>query len=120
MKLTPVRYRYKDDNALGIQDREEHVGFVAQEVQKIIPEAVKENDKGYLLVNNDPILWTMLNAIKEQQTLIHKQQEHIRLQHAQITQLMSQVKTIQAVLNTSGRTGSEVRKVSTRVQEAHQ
>ena len=43
------------------------LGFVAQDVQKIIPEAVTENSKGYLLVNNDPILWAMLNAIKQQQ-----------------------------------------------------
>lgn len=50
-----------------IRDRDEHVGFVAQDVQRVIPEAVTENSKGYLLVNNDPILWTMLNAIKEQQ-----------------------------------------------------
>ena len=67
LKLQPIRYSYKKENALGIQDHDEHVGFVAQDVQKVIPEAVTQNDKGYLLVNNDPILWTMLNAIKEQQ-----------------------------------------------------
>ena len=33
----------------------------------MIPEAVTENSQGYLLVNNDPILWAMLNAIREQQ-----------------------------------------------------
>jgi hypothetical protein len=67
LNIRPVRYRYKDDNALGIKDREEHIGLVAQEVQRVIPEAVTENSNGYLLVNNDPILWAMLNAIKEQQ-----------------------------------------------------
>jgi hypothetical protein len=67
LKLRPVRYRYKADNALGISDHEEHVGVVAQEVQRVLPEAVSENNRGYLLVNNDPIIWAMLNAIKEQQ-----------------------------------------------------
>jgi len=57
---------------MGIRDFSEHVGFVAQAVQKVIPEAVTENEKGYLLVNNDPILWTMLNAIKEQQREIQE------------------------------------------------
>ena len=33
----------------------------------MLPEAVSENNKGYLMVNNDPIIWAMLNAIKEQQ-----------------------------------------------------
>jgi hypothetical protein len=80
MKINPVLYRYKEDNALGIRDHEEHVGLVAQDVQKVIPEAVSENGKGYLLVNNDPIIWAMLNAIKEQQKQIAAQQGLIRKQ----------------------------------------
>ena len=70
MQLQPLRYEYKPDNALGLKPLGEHIGFGAQEVQKISPEAVTKNDKGYLLVNNDPILSTMLNAIKEQQQTI--------------------------------------------------
>ena len=49
LKINPVRYRYKEENALGIRDHEEHVGLVAQDVQKIIPEAVSETSNGYLL-----------------------------------------------------------------------
>ena len=45
-------------------------------MQKIIPEAVTKNDMGYLLVNNDPIMWTMLNAIKEQQNQIETLRAH--------------------------------------------
>jgi endosialidase-like protein len=67
LKLRPIVYRYKEQNALGIKDTEEHVGFVAQEVEKVIPEAVTKDAEGYRILNNDPILWTMLNAIKEQQ-----------------------------------------------------
>jgi hypothetical protein len=85
MKLHPIRYRYKDDNAMGIRDRDEHVGFVAQDVQRVIPEAVTENNKGYLLVNNDPILWTMLNAIKEQQDEIVALRAQLRMRSASTT-----------------------------------
>ncbi len=67
MKLQPVRYEYKSDNALGLANEGEHIGFAAQDVQKVIPEAVTANSKGYLMLNSDPIIWTMLNAIKEQQ-----------------------------------------------------
>ena len=70
MKLHPIRYRYKEQNGMNISDRDEHVGFVAQDVQRVIPEAVTQNSSGYLLVNNDPILWTMLNAIQQQQAEI--------------------------------------------------
>jgi len=70
MRLQPLRYSYKPDNALGLTDRREHVGFRAQELREIIPDAVSTSESGYLMVNNDPILWTMLNAIKEQQKQI--------------------------------------------------
>jgi trimeric autotransporter adhesin len=87
MKLTPVRYRYKEQNAMGIKDGEEHVGFVAQEVEKAIPEAVTRNNSGYLLVNNDPILWTMLNAIKQQQAEIRTLTRSVHEKDAEIEKL---------------------------------
>lgn len=78
MQLQPIRYEYLKNNALGIKSEGEHVGFGAQALQKIIPEAVTENDRGYLLVNNDPIIWTMLNAIKEQQKEIEQLKGQVR------------------------------------------
>jgi endosialidase-like protein len=120
LKLHPIRYRYKTDNAIGIQDTEEHIGVVAQEVQRVIPEAVTENNKGYLLVNNDPIIWSMLNAIKEQQALIRKQQTQIRSQQAQILRLASQVSAIQVSSRVSSRASSEVRTVQAQMSLVHQ
>ena len=78
MQLQPLRYEYKPDNALGLKSAGEHIGFGAQAVQKIVPEAVTRNGNGYLQINNDPILWTMLNAIKEQQNEIAKLKEQVR------------------------------------------
>ena len=87
MKLQPLRYEYKRDNALNLKSEGEHIGFSAQAVQRIIPEAVTRDDKGYLLVNNDPILWTMLNAIKEQQNQIQTQQKQLHEQQNQLDAL---------------------------------
>jgi hypothetical protein len=78
MRLQPVRYEYKPDNALGIKSPGEHIGFSAQAVRQVIPEAVTSNGNGYLMVNSDPIIWTMLNAIKEQQMEIEKLKKEVR------------------------------------------
>ena len=78
MQLQPIRYQYKQDNALGLQSELENVGFGAQSLQKVVPEAVTKNNNGYLMVNNDPILWTMLNAIKEQQKEIEQLKGQVR------------------------------------------
>jgi Chaperone of endosialidase len=78
MRLQPVRYEYKSNNALGLPSVGERIGFGAQAVQKVIPEAVSTNESGYLMVNNDPIIWTMLNAIKEQQKEIVELKRQIR------------------------------------------
>jgi hypothetical protein len=78
MKLQPLRYEYTQNNALKINSPGEHIGFGAQAVQKVIPEAVTSNSQGYLMINNDPILWTMLNAIKEQQKEIEQLKVQVR------------------------------------------
>lgn len=78
MQLQPIRFEYKKDNALGLTSGGEQIGFGAQAVQKAIPEAVTTSSTGYLQVNNDPILWTMLNAIKEQQKEIEQLKAEVR------------------------------------------
>ncbi len=84
MRLNPIRFEYKADNALGLRGEGEYVGFSAQEVGRVLPEAVSRSASGYLQINNDPILWTMLNAVKEQQAQIEGQREQIQEQQKQI------------------------------------
>ncbi|HEV8590170.1 MAG TPA: tail fiber domain-containing protein [Pyrinomonadaceae bacterium] len=78
MQLQPLRYQYKKDNSLGLKSESQQIGFRAQTLQKVIPEAVSRAENGYLMVNNDPILWTMLNAIKEQQKQIVELRREVR------------------------------------------
>jgi trimeric autotransporter adhesin len=98
LKLNPVRYRYKSDNAMGILDTDEHVGVVAQDVQRVIPEAVTQNSKGYLLVNNDPIIWSMLNAIKEQQEQLRELKSELRTTRQSLQRMQAQVARTQPAL----------------------
>ena len=78
MKLQPLRFQYRPNNGAGVKSEGEYVGFGAQAVQEVIPEAVTANADGYLMVNNDPIIWTMLNAIKEQQQQILELKKQVR------------------------------------------
>lgn len=49
------------------------VGFLAQEVEQVLPEAVSENADGVKFLNYDGVLPLLTEAIKEQQALIKSQ-----------------------------------------------
>jgi septal ring factor EnvC (AmiA/AmiB activator) len=57
----------------------------------VIPKAVTQNSSGYLLVNNDPILWTMLNAIKEQQREIRDLKAELRTTPQSLQKVKTQI-----------------------------
>ena len=40
-------------------------GIIAQEVESVLPECIKTSDHGVKTVNNDPITWALVNAVKE-------------------------------------------------------
>jgi hypothetical protein len=82
------------------------VGVIAEEVGAVVPEVVTwdQNGKDAQSVDYSRLTALLIEATKEQQILIREQQE-------QIAQLVSQVRTIQASLTTSGRNSSEVRTV---------
>jgi hypothetical protein len=41
------------------------VGVIAQELEEIFPEAVKENGHGHKTVSTDSINWALLRAVQE-------------------------------------------------------
>ncbi|MBI1766733.1 MAG: tail fiber domain-containing protein [Acidobacteria bacterium] len=98
LQLQPIRYEYKPDNALGLPSSGEAVGFSAQAVEKVLPEAVSRTPQGYLQLNSDPILWTMLNAIKEQQELITQQQTQLKQQQEQQQQQSAQIEQLKQLV----------------------
>lgn len=99
--IRPVQYHYKTENALKLSHEPEYVGVIAQQVQDVIPEAVHRGKNGYLVVNNDPIIWTMVNAIKElkaeNETLKRQVSENVRLQ-SQMTDMQLQLNGLQAAV----------------------
>ncbi len=65
LQIKPISYYFKPGNELNIDPNVKHFGTTAQDLSKIIPEAVGIGDKGFLTVNNDAIFWAMLKAIQE-------------------------------------------------------
>jgi hypothetical protein len=60
MKLRPVSYKWADG------DQATAIGFIAQDVQQVIPEAVRRQEWGGMLTLDDrAILAALVNAVKE-------------------------------------------------------
>jgi hypothetical protein len=87
MALRPVNYdkKFDLDSAAAVNEH----GFIAQELQKIMPELVtegKDEDK-LLSINYTAIIPVLTKAIQEQQVLIEANQTTIQKQQEQIDEL---------------------------------
>jgi hypothetical protein len=67
LQLRGVSYQRID-----MESDKTHIGVIAQEIQKILPEVVSENDKGHLSVAYGNIVGILIEAIKEQQLQIEE------------------------------------------------
>jgi hypothetical protein len=72
-KLTPVTFHWKD----GAWDRNLQYGFIAQDVQKVLPELVGADKDGTLNLNYDGLIAPMVKAMQEQQAEIKDLQKQI-------------------------------------------
>lgn len=60
LKLKVYNYTFKDD-----PDKKPHVGVIAQDLQKVFPNAVVQGSDGYLRIRWDDMFYAAINAIKE-------------------------------------------------------
>lgn len=69
-------FQYKSDEEMpvtetgaplvkGLDSQTLQTGFIAQELQTVFPEAVQESGNGVLSVNVDPVVYALINAVKE-------------------------------------------------------
>lgn len=75
LKLNPILYHYKNVGERRFEEEvlnTQAIGFSAQEVQKVFPECVKEDEDGYLSLDVHAILVAYVNAFKEQQSQIEQ------------------------------------------------
>lgn len=65
LRLDPVEFSWKKDST-----RANNLGFIAQDLEKILPEVVTKKDDEYMAVNYAEIIPVLVNSIKEQQEII--------------------------------------------------
>jgi hypothetical protein len=61
--LNPIVYSWKENT--GLDSKNNYVGFLAQDVQSVLPEAVSQDAKGFLSLSDRPIIAVIINSIKE-------------------------------------------------------
>lgn len=87
LAIMPIRYHYKTKNPLGLDPKIARIGVTAQSLARAVPEAVSKSESGYLSIQTDPLLWTMVNAIKEQHrdvTHVEAEMETLRKANARL------------------------------------
>jgi hypothetical protein len=68
--LTGVEFHWKEETK-DVHGYEGHdVGVIAQEVQAVLPEAIRTNDSGYLSVRYEKMIALLIEGMKEQQNQI--------------------------------------------------
>jgi hypothetical protein len=69
LQLRPVSFNYKKEFDFGT---ETHVGFIAQEVEKVVPSMVTEADmhgiKDFKQIDANEVTFMLINAVKELKT----------------------------------------------------
>ncbi|OFX58243.1 MAG: hypothetical protein A2W97_12820 [Bacteroidetes bacterium GWE2_40_63] len=74
--------------------KEKQIGFIAQEVESVIPELVSTNDEGFKGMDYAKLTSVLVEAIKEQQKQIEELKAQIGTKDEQINSLRTQVERI--------------------------
>ncbi len=71
LRVRNFEYRTEDEidpelpKSAAIKTPGVQLGVIAQEIQEVLPECVKEESTGVLAVNSDRLVWHLVNAVKE-------------------------------------------------------
>ena len=86
-QLKVFNYTFKKDKT-----KTPHVGVMAQDLQKIFPDAVKKGVDGFLTIRMEDMFYAVINAIKELDRKYAAQEKRINELEARIQKLEAKVK----------------------------
>jgi len=96
LQLEGKTYRWKEDTTFA---NKQDIGLIAQDVEKVFPEFVAEDERGYKAIAYSKLTAVLIEAMKEQQGQMISQQQQMTAQQDQIAALEqenTQLKTIMA------------------------
>lgn len=94
-QLRVFNYTFKDD-----EKKTPHIGVIAQDLQKIFPEAVfKDEETGFLKIRTEDMFYALINAVKEVDEKICSLASDIKSQAQTIKQLRGENKLLKERVN---------------------
>ncbi len=113
-KLNGVTYNYTPDQAPNkLLPTGKNYGFVAQEVQKVLPDIINKDDDGFLAMKYDAIIPILTEAVKVQQEFIADQDLIIAEQDEKIDNLEARLAKIEQLLTATQSRSEEETTIST-------
>jgi hypothetical protein len=88
--LQPVKFFYKDENPFELPSDQEQIGFIAQDMQKVFPEAVHQGKDGYLDFNMHPVNIALVNAVKE----LKVENDRLKAENARINERLDKIEAL--------------------------
>jgi hypothetical protein len=93
-QLQGVTYNWKTDPSGSRQD-----GFIAQDIQKVLPELVTTDSNGNLSLNKDGIMPYIVEAVKQQNGNIDGVNQQLKEYGLQLTDLSDQLRALAATVS---------------------
>ena len=75
-----------------------HVGVIAQDLQKVFPDAVSKGEDGFLRIRMEDMFYALINAVKELDSKITELTNQVKILQEQNKQIIKQNKAIEARL----------------------
>lgn len=95
LSIRGTNYYWKDQELRG---EKLQFGVIAQEIEKVFPNLVNTNEEGYKSVNYIGLVPVLIEATKEQQTIIDNQEEEIKTQKKELENLKKQISELKEIV----------------------
>ncbi|MGL5891818.1 MAG: tail fiber domain-containing protein, partial [Bacteroidia bacterium] len=103
MKMRGTSYIFNAPSNTEGQQGTLQMGFIAQELEQVVPEAVVKGDDGVYAVNYNSLTPLLVEGMKEQQGTINVQQEKIATQEQQLAAQQQRIDALEAQVAALGK-----------------